>query len=199
MKQHRAISAIILAGGLAKRMKTKEDKSLLPIDQVPMIAKIAQTLAPYFSDIIISANSAAAATQRFAFLPYPVIADEQPGCGPLMGILSGLRSSKHQVNFIIACDIPEIDLEFLEKLIALVPGNDIVVPVSGQGKYEPLFAIYRKRLVPIIENLISRGTRKIIELYPLCRTRTIPLENDGWYRNLNTVEDYQDYLDSRKE
>lgn len=183
------IGAIILAGGKATRMNG--NKALLPVSGVKLIEKIADNLEPYFGEILISARS----KEMFGFLPYPVAVDEKQGFGPIMGILSGLRKSRFDTNFVIACDIPELDIDFIGTMAAFIDAHDIVVPVSGENRFEPLFAFYNKRLIPLIEDLLSRGIRKINQLFPECRTKYIPFKNDGWYHNLNTLEDYQKYLE----
>ena len=131
---------------------------------------------------------------KYSFLPFRVIADKEPGQGPLRGILTGLQTSVHPVNFVIACDIPEINVPFIQKMMAHAGEYDIVVPVTSEGKFEPLFAFYHQRLIPSIEALLEQGIRKVIKLFPLCSVKYIPMEGEGWYYNLNTNEDYQGYL-----
>ncbi|UCH98004.1 MAG: molybdenum cofactor guanylyltransferase [Candidatus Aminicenantes bacterium] len=190
MKPQQKMSAIILAGGKSVRMK--DNKALLPIRGIPLIQRLSQNLENHFQEIIISAQS----VELFDFLPYRVVMDEQPDQGPLMGILCGLEASANPINFVIACDIPEINIPFLHRMIAYTNQYEIVVPVSGEDKYEPLFAFYNKSLVPRIKNLLKQQTRKIIKLFPLAQVKYIPLENTGWYYNLNSTEDYQKYIKS---
>ena len=125
---------------------------------------------------------------------YRTAVDEEPGQGPLMGILTGLRVSNRPVNFVMACDIPEIDLSFIQHMTTFTPGYDIVVPVTGQEKYEPLFAFYHRRVIPKIRELLNRQVRKTIELFTLCRVKYIPLGKNNWFYNLNTAADYERYL-----
>jgi len=192
MKKFIDKSAVILAGGKGTRMNG--DKALLPVSGEKLIEKVARNLEPYFEEILISARS----KEMFDFLPYPVVVDERPGCGPLMGILSALRVSGNPANFVIACDIPEIDIGFIEKMVPFTGNYDIVVPASGGNRFEPLFAFYNKNVIPVIQDLLNQGVRKINRLYPKCRTKYVSFENDGWYHNLNTMEDYQKYLDTEK-
>lgn len=193
-------SVIILAGGRSSRMR--EDKALLEVPGTGMrlIEKISRELGRHFKEIIISLSAAGESENNkfYDSLPYRVVRDSEGGQGPLMGILSGLRVSGTPVNFVTACDIPEIKMDFVREMMAFTGEYDIVVPVTGEGKYEPIFSFYHRRLIPSIEDLLKRGIRKIIELYPLCRVKTVPLRHDGWYRNLNTYRDYLDYLESLK-
>lgn len=192
MKRRHDMSAIILAGGKSARMK--KEKALLPVAGASLIEQVAHNLEPYFGEIIISARDA----KPFAFLPYPAAIDETPDCGPLMGILCGLRVSRSSINFVIACDIPEIACDFLEKMMHFADSYDIVVPAAPGNKFEPLFAFYKKNVLPLIEELLHSGVRQINRLFPKCRTKYIPLENNGWYYNLNTMSDYRSYLEKQK-
>jgi len=188
MKKQKDISAIILAGGKGSRMNG--NKALLPVCGLTLIEKIARDIDPYFGEILISAQ----ARNSFNFLSHRVVIDEKMNFGPLMGILSCLRASSNKINFVIACDIPEIKYPYLEKMISYTSKYDIVVPCSGKNKFEPLFAFYHKKLIPKIEELLNQNIKKISRLFPKCKTKYLPMQNNGWFSNLNTMEDYQQYL-----
>jgi molybdopterin-guanine dinucleotide biosynthesis protein A len=184
------MSAILLAGGKSSRMK--EEKCMLSVAGIPLIKKIASQLDTYFDEIIISTNTLT--REQLSFLPYRTAVDKQPHQGPMMGVLGGLELSNHPVNFVIACDIPEIDFNFVSQMAAYTRQYEIVVPVSGQNLYEPLFAFYNQSLIPRIKNLLENDIRKIIRLFDLAKTIYIPFQNDGWYHNLNTKDDYHRFL-----
>lgn len=180
----------------------KADKALLevPGSGMRLIEKISRHLEPHFYEIIISLGAVGESEsgQIYDSLPYRVVRDGAGGQGPLMGIFSGLRASGTAINFVTACDIPETKINFVREMMAFTGEYDIVVPITGEGKYEPIFSFYHQRLIPLMEDFLSRGIRKIIEIYPLCSVKTVPLRHDGWYRNLNTYQDYLDYLQSLK-
>lgn len=185
-------TAIILAGGQSRRMK--KEKSLLPVNGRTLIETVIAQIRPHFDKIIISA----AARDKFTFLDLPLIVDEMPGQGPLMAIMSALRASIHAVNFVLACDIPFIHIPFVKGIIALAWDHDIVVPRYHDGKFEPLFAAYNRHIIPVIEKQISRGDRKISSLFPACRTQFVGMDDQKWFRNLNTSKEYHDYLNENK-
>ena len=176
-------TAAILAGGKSRRMG--QDKSLLPIQGQPLIAHIAHQLAPVFPEILIGSNEAG----KYAFMGLPVIPDQAPEQGPLMGILSCLKAAKHECTLVVACDIPTIDIPFVRHLIRMAADVDIVIPVSEGDRHEPLFAVYRKSVIPVAEALLARGERRIVELFSGLRVRKCEMPSN-WYRNLNTPEDY---------
>ncbi len=187
-----SVSAIILAGGQSRRMQ--REKSLLPINGRTLIERIIIQIAPHFDEIIVST----AAKEKFAFLDLPTVEDEKLGHGPLMAIMSALRVSNHAVNFVLACDIPFIHIPFMKKILLCAKAQDIVVPQYRDGKFEPLFAAYNRRIIPLIEKQIENGDCKISSLFPLCRTIFVAMDDQKWFRNLNTMKEYHDYLRQNK-
>lgn len=186
------IAAIILAGGQSRRMR--REKSLLPVNGQTLIEALIAQIRPHFDRIMISAGD----KSKFAFLGLPVIVDETPGQGPLPAILTSLRASSCRINVIMACDIPYIHIPFLKKILSLAPRHEIVVPHYRSGFFEPLFAAYDRGIVPTIETQIAAGNLKISSLYRVCRTKTVAMDGQKWFRNLNTLEEYHDYLSKQK-
>lgn len=183
-------SAVILAGGQSRRMG--QDKSLMPVGGQPLIAGIAAQLAPRFPEVLISSNE----PWKYRFLGLPVIADEEPGQGPLMGLLSSLKAAAGRRILAIACDIPVLDLAFIDELLLLSEHADIVMPVSASGRREPLFAVYDKRVIPQAQALLAAGRRRIVDVLEGL-TVSSPAMPEGWYHNLNTPQDCAAYWQTR--
>ncbi len=182
-------TAIILAGGKSSRMG--RDKSLLSANNLPLIGKIVSQLENYFPEIIIGAND----LEKYRFLNLPVIPDLEEDKGPLMGIYSTLLSSNHEVNFVVACDIPDLDMKYVQELIRQAQDHQIVIPTWKDGKHEPLFAVYRRSILDNIKNLLDADQRKISLLFQSTDVKYLPLPDEmKWYRNLNTLEDYKKYI-----
>jgi len=147
-------------------------------------------LEPHFKEVIVSANH----PERFVFLDARIVRDEAPGQGPLMGIASGLGASRHEVNFVIACDIPRLDFGFVRRMLRRARDFDCVVPKTAAGHLEPLCAVYRKSALPVMRATLAEGKRKISDAFPQCRVAWENLADAAWLRNINTIEDYQTYL-----
>jgi len=179
-------TAIIMAGGDSRRMGA--DKSMLAIKGRPIVEIICEQLRGTFGQILISANEA----DKLAFLGFEVIRDKIPGQGPLMGIASALEASANEVNFVVACDIPHIDLTYVRMMLAEAEGVDIVIPTTGDERYEPLFAVYRKSALKAINKVLSSGGRKISDVFARCRVKYIKLEARG-FTNLNTITEYEEF------
>ena len=179
-------SAAVLAGGRSRRMG--RDKGLLSFAGRTLIEHILAQIRPWVDEIVIGANDRA----KYAFTGLPVIPDEIPDQGPLMGILSCLQAVRHERVFITACDIPELPAELIKHLLVCDPQADIVMVRSAVGRAEPLLAVYTRRLVPAIRRALARGSRRIDALIddPTVRVAFVDMPPGDWYRNVNTPDDY---------
>jgi molybdopterin-guanine dinucleotide biosynthesis protein A len=183
-------TVIILAGGESCRMGA--DKSMLPIGGQPMIARICEQLRGTFSQILISSNEA----DRYSFLGCEIVPDKVPGQGPLMGIASALEASANEVNFVVACDIADINLPYVRRMLAEANGADLVIPTTRDEKYEPLFAVYRKSALDAVNKVLAAGRHKISDVFPLCKVKHIELSDADWLSNINTMSEYEQFLKS---
>ncbi len=182
------VTAIVLAGGKSSRMG--DDKSLLPVKGKPLIQHIISQLSGYFTEIIIGANNA----ELYSDTKLRVIPDELPNQGPLMGIYSCLKASSTEINFVTACDIPQININLIQQMLDLVANCQIVMPVSNSNRYEPLFAVYKKSVAASIAELLGKGNRKVTDLLRVTDVKFVDFSNQQWYSNLNTKDDYLTYL-----
>jgi molybdopterin-guanine dinucleotide biosynthesis protein A len=180
-------TAIIMAGGSSRRMGT--DKSMLEIKGRPIIERTCKRLAGCFEQILISTNE----LDKFKFLGFQIVPDKVPEQGPLMGIASALEASGNEINFVIACDIPQIEIRDVRRILteAVSSDADITVPVSSDGKYEPLFAVYRKSALNAINKVLSSGGRKISDVFNLCKVKKVELGLN--LVNLNTMTEYEEF------
>jgi len=184
-------TAIIMAGGDSSRMGV--DKSMLQIKDRPLIKHICDQLRGTFEKILISTDD----VEKYAFLGCDCIPDKMPGQGPLMGIASALEASDNELNFIVACDIPHIDIRFVRKMLTEAQAADMVIPTTGNGKHEPLFAIYNKSALKCINKVLSSGRRKISDAFALCNVKYINL-GAKQLTNLNTMEEYEEFRKKTK-
>ena len=184
-----AASAIVLAGGDSRRMG--RDKALLPVRGRPLIALIVDRLAGRFDDILISAGHGG---DDRRFPGQTVVSDAAPGQGPLMGIATALPRVRHDLAFVIACDIPHIDLDFVERLIKRAGGCDLALPDRGDGRYEPLFAVYRKTVAGPAHDILAAGGRSILDLLDRVRVGHVAVPPGVRIGNINTESDYRRFL-----
>ena len=102
-------TAIVLAGGEGRRIG--KSKPFLKKGDVPFIEATLSKLKNNFKEIIISSNK----PDVYSKYCCKIASDLETGQGPLMGIYSALLVSANDTNFVVACDIPEIDILFVKK------------------------------------------------------------------------------------
>ena len=168
----------------------KQDKALLPVGEGTLIEYILAQIQSHFRDTILSVSE----SDKFIFLNQKLVVDEKKGYGPLMGIKSALAVSLHEKNFVMACDIPKIPLKLLDKILLKGQKFDIVVPVSTNGRIEPLFAVYSKSILPQMKRLIEDNIHSLLPLFDICKTGYVKLDTDSLLNNLNTKQDYENFL-----
>ncbi|MFI5174803.1 MAG: molybdenum cofactor guanylyltransferase [Terriglobia bacterium] len=156
------ISGFVLAGGKSSRMG--EDKALIEIDGQTLGARAVGLLK-----LVCEDNALIGPRDRFANLglDIEIIEDAVEPCGPLGGILTGLRHSKHEYALFLACDLPFMTERFLHYLAgsAMAEKPDVVVPVDGSGEYEPLCAVYSRTCLPAIESSLAAQQFKVSSFY----------------------------------
>lgn len=180
-------TAIIMAGGDSARMG--QDKSMLLIEGQPMIKYIYDQLHPHFNQILISSND----ISKYSFPGVKVVPDKVTGQGPLAGIASALKASANELNFVTACDIPQVDTDLMKMMLRDCRDFDAVVPRIGQSRYEPLFAVYKKDTLAAIEAALLSGNNRIIDALNSCRVKYIDLTDTEQIKNLNTMSDYWEF------
>jgi molybdopterin-guanine dinucleotide biosynthesis protein A len=154
------VSGIVLAGGESRRMGGV-NKALLELGGLPIIQRVAATLARVFPETILVTNT----PEEFDFLNLPMFRDLIRGFGSLGGLYTGLRSCREDFGFLVACDMPFLDDRVIRRMVELTGKHEVVVPRIG-GHLEPLHAIYSRNCVPHIERLMAKGDLKILNFFP---------------------------------
>ena len=178
-------AAIVLAGGRSQRMGT--DKSMLPIDGRPMIEHICRQLRGTFARVLISANDA----EKFSFLGLDVIPDRVPDQGPLMAVASALEASDSELNLVVGCDVPRIELPVVRRMLAEAERSRC--RHSGDRGWEAAASVRRlpRSVRGCMEQALASGARRLSDIYGLCKVRFLELDDTGWFANLNTMADYE--------
>jgi molybdenum cofactor guanylyltransferase len=183
-------AAVILVGGKSSRMGRA--KALLPFDNEPLIAHVVRRLKSWFTEIIV----VAAPDQELPELSAVLVRDEIAYQGPVSGIYHGLKAATKDVCFVTSCDAPFLNFELIDRLLEQISDYDVVVPF-WQERFQPLHAIYRTSVVPLLKEQLERGELRPIFLYDKVRTRKIQeaeirrLDPEGLsFLNMNSPADY---------
>lgn len=194
------MTGIVLAGGKATRMGGAYDKAFLKVDNETIINRQLRILKQIFKEIIIVTNS----TDSYKDIKgVTIVSDIIRERGPMGGIYSGLLASYSFYNFVVACDMPFLNESIIRYMISNTRGYDVIMP-KIDGRDQPLFCVYSKKCVSVIERLIEEGRLNVSGIFPVVRSRYIgsnqlkkfdpPLT---CFTNINMKEDYEECLISR--
>lgn len=189
-------SAVILAGGKSSRMKF--DKQFLVIDEKRLIYDLATKLKEHFNEIIIVTNK----PEFYNDCGYKVVVDEIKDCGPLSGIHIGLKSANSEYVYFLACDMPNIDNNYIEYLKENI--NTLYdAYITKLDKFaEPFHGIYKKSLFNDIEKFLINSDKKSITRF-LEAKNVVYLNKDDFNKNnfnknifinLNNQKDLQNFV-----
>lgn len=177
-------AGFVLVGGRSSRMG--RDKALLPFQAGTLVEHVARQVRAAAGSVCLVGPQ-----ERYAGLPYPIIPDRFPGCGPVAGIHAALASGRADWNLVTACDMPRLTPELLAALFvhAERAARHGAIPVSAAGRCEPLCAVYHRACLPVFERALREGRRKLSSLVAELDLATVRLDDDSWSENWNTPAD----------
>ena len=187
--------AVILAGGLARRMGGG-DKPMREIAGRPLLQRVIDRLAPQCDGLILNANGDAT---RFADFGLPVIADgvvDFPG--PLAGVLAGLdwaAAHRPDVRWMLSApgDCPFLPRDLVARLHAARIAQDTqLVVASSAGQSHPVLGLWDVGLREELRHaLVQEDIRKVGRFTARYRLATVewPVTPLDPFFNANTMEE----------
>lgn len=123
-----------------------------------MVAHVAEKVARAADSVTL-----VGAPERYSHLPYRLIPDQMHDFGPVAGIVAALEDSAAEWNLVVACDMPRLRVDFLDLLLrrAATCGREALVPLSSDGREQPLCAVYSKSLAGPFRQAQQRGEAKV--------------------------------------
>ncbi len=168
-----AFSGLVLAGGRSRRMTT--DKALLQIEGRPLWQRQRDLLlAAGAAEVLISARH----DQTWS-AGLNIVTDPVPDCGPLGGIVAGLRAARTDLLLVVAVDLPHLPPTWLRELIDTAGENHGAIGRWPDGGFEPLAALFPRSLLdpfsadlaahqlalqPLVAAAAQRGELRVITL-----------------------------------
>lgn len=187
------LTLAIQAGGQSTRMG--RDKGLVEFLGAPLIARVMGRLVSIADEVLVTTND----PESYRFLEVPLFADLKPGRGALGGLHTALASASHPLVAVVACDMPFASLELLTfaRNLLLNSEEDVAIPESADGWYEPLHAVYRRETcLPAVTQAIDSEQWKLISWFPqvkVCKITSADvarLDPHGLaFSNVNTPEE----------
>ena len=181
------ITAIILAGGRARRMGGV-DKGLCHLAGQPMIHWTLGRIRPQVDTVLINVNRY---YEDYATFGFPVITDDDDSrAGPLAGIAAGMKNSDNEWVLSVPCDCPFLPQNLATKLSAAVSAadGDGAVAVAG-GREQPVFMLLRRSLGDNLRAFLAAGGRKIDAWYSSLNFAKVQFDDADAFANINTPEE----------
>ncbi len=182
-------TGIILAGG--KNLRMGQNKAFLEVQGERIIDRIKRIFIDLFDEVLLVTNS----PRDYLDLNLRIVADLYRERGSLAGIFTGLFHASFSHAFVAACDMPFLNPALIAHLVELSPGYDIVIPRTEDG-LQPLHAVYSRKCLPFMEDLLREGNLKILDFFHRVKKREVPTDEMipfdpqlASFLNLNTPED----------
>ena len=128
-----------------------------------------------------------------------VVRDLVPECGSLGGLYTGLMQATTPYIFVVACDMPFLDQAVIAQFTSRRATADIVMAKLA-ARLHPMHALYGKRCLPVLEQMIQARQLKIQELVPhaslrvqyVTETDLFSIDPSGRsFQNVNTPADLE--------
>ena len=182
-----AISAVVLAGGLGRRMDGA-DKGLVMLHGQPLVAHVLARLGPQVDEILISANRN---LERYRAFGHRVLEDRIGGfAGPLAGLHAGLSAASHELVLSVPCDAPALPADLAGRLARSLgaAGAEAAVARAG-GRLQPVFCLCRRELRQGLETFLAGGGRRFREWLASVDCTVVDFEAPECFANINAPED----------
>ncbi|MEZ5353474.1 MAG: molybdenum cofactor guanylyltransferase [Bryobacteraceae bacterium] len=177
-------AGFVLAGGQSSRLG--RDKALLPYRGTTLLNHVAEQVRVAAGSATVIGNP-----DRYRKLGLAVLADGRPGMGPLAGIETALSAGLGEWNLVVACDMPNLEGEWLGGLMraAADVDCDVLMGRSASG-LEPLCAVYHARALGAVSAALDAGVRKVTEALRSLQVAHFEIDNQRVTANVNTPEDW---------
>jgi molybdopterin-guanine dinucleotide biosynthesis protein A len=196
------ISIAILCGGKSKRFGGY--KIFHKINGKTILELVYEKFKDKTDDVFLQLSSRQDLKRNLRHLGSKVHYDLTEDVGPIGGIFSALNFAQYDKVFIIAGDLPFIDVRILDELL-IHYDNTIIMPRWLDRYLEPLCAIYSKDILPVVQEQIEKNDFKISNLYKILeknhsdqysikylninRLITDNRIDQDCFRNINTIDD----------
>jgi molybdopterin-guanine dinucleotide biosynthesis protein A len=149
----------ILAGGRSSRMHT--DKAQILWEGVSFLERTVQAAVQISSHVVVVGRDR---PEDWDGPECDFIGDEEPGSGPLGGLIAALHQAQGRCVLLLAVDMPlltEVALRWLYDRAKEIGTDNDGIAVSNAGQLEPLFSVFAASSLSLAEASIESGRRSL--------------------------------------
>jgi molybdopterin-guanine dinucleotide biosynthesis protein A len=161
------------------------DKARLPMGSHLLIEEVAGKIASAAGNVTLIGPP-----ERYADLPLPCLPDLRPGFGPISGIETALASGRGELNLIVACDMPGLEVAWLRELVehAKCANARCLVANDADGRVHPLCAVYKSSCLSVVSRAIDDQRLKMMDLISELQARFFEIKK--LIHNVNRPEEW---------
>jgi len=187
------VTGILLAGGKSRRMG--EDKRYLVMGGETLLERGLGVLRSVFQEVLV----VIAQDSPPVGVDAKVVRDLVSECGSLGGLYTGLMQATTPYIFVVACDMPFLDQAVIAQFTSRRATADIVMAKLA-ARLHPMHALYGKRCLPVLEQMIQARQLKIQEVVShaslrvqyVTETDLSSIDPSGCsFQNVNTPADFE--------
>ena len=191
------IYALIMAGGMAKRMDGA-DKGLVLWHGKPLIDHVIDRIKPQVGHIAVSANRN---LEEYTKRTPHVFSDSRQwqGLGPLVALCTAandLQLATADWLLIVPCDTPKLPADMEEQFVAVAKRtplcNAFYAETSGHQQYSVMFI--RPQILQSAVPYLYTGQRTLRGWLQQQRARSVAFDSEENFANYNTPQDLEQPL-----
>ena len=179
------LTGAVTAGGRSSRFGS--DKALAPLEGRTLLERACASLQACPTRLLIAQPGRYVLPAHLGhWATHP---DRRPGEGPLAGLESALTHAPPGWVAFTGVDLPWLTPDYWHALSAAVtPGRLSVQATDGQGRPQPLGALYHTDLLPHVSALLDSGERRLRRAAPPEHTALVGGFTARTFLNVNTPE-----------
>lgn len=145
-----------------------ENKAFIDVGGVPLFERVYGIFKEIFTEIIVVGDDFGLFEGCEARLQKDIFLNK----GPLGGLYTGLFYSSNYHAFCAACDMPLLNPWLIKYMVGEKGEYDVIVPKTADGLH-PLHAIYSKKCLSPMRQLLDRDDLRIVNFFHRVRVRYI--------------------------
>jgi molybdopterin-guanine dinucleotide biosynthesis protein A len=187
MSSRPELSALILAGGQARRMGG-QDKGLILLAGRPLIAWVLARIAPQADEVLISANRHLEAYAEFG---HAVVADDHADYrGPMAGIAAAGTQARGEWLLAVPCDAPFLPADLGRRLLdRAIESNSRLVRAADSAQIHYTTFLCHRSLLADLARHVSAGRLKLQAWQAEQGAETVTFPDAAAFLNLNTPDE----------
>lgn len=153
-----SFSGAVLCGGASRRMG--RDKALIVVDGRPLALRVADAVTAAGAADVVAVGGDTDALRAGGLT---VVADADPGAGPLTGIVTALAATSDDIVFVAACDLVAPSVEAIATTVQALAADadaDVAAPLVD-GRRQWMHAAWRRRTEMPLGAAFAAGERAV--------------------------------------